>query len=413
MQAELIFTGTELLIGHVVNTHGQYLGQKLSALGIEVTTHTLVGDNSNNLKQVFKQALERSDLIITTGGLGSTTDDVTKETFAELMGIEMLLDEKALHHIQEFCKNSGSEMVDNIIKQAYVPAGSKVLPNPNGTAPGIFFEHNNRFIFMLPGPPWEMRAIFEKLIEPFLVSLERKGKVTLSKTFKLTGISESVVQDRLASLGGQGNPGLAYTVKPGEVHVRVIAQAEDRALAKQMMDELADKVRCRMAGCIFGVDDEVLEETVGKLLLEKGVTISLAESCTGGLLAQRITDVPGSSRYFMGGIVAYDNTIKTKLLNVSPKTLEHYGAVSKETAVEMAQGIRRLMGSILGLAITGIAGPSGGSPEKPLGLVYIALAAPDGTCCRKFKKFPGMRSAIRQGAANAGLNMIRLYLLAQ
>lgn len=412
MQAELIFTGTELLLGQVNNTHGQYLGRELSALGIEVIMHTVIGDNSHNLKEVFRQALKRSNLIITTGGLGPTTDDLTKETLADLLGLEMVLDEDALNSMQEFFTLRGVNMPEIVIKQAYIPAGAKALPNPEGSAPGIMLELEDCTIFMLPGPPNELRAIFQNSIKPYLANKEHKGKVTVSRVFKLTGISESAVQERLAGLGGQGNPGLAYIAKPGEVHVRVTAVAPEITAAKSMVNELAEKVRNRLAGYIFGTDNEILEETVGNLLAEKGTSISVAESCTGGLISQRLTNVPGSSRYLIGGIVAYDNSIKNKLLGVPAETLAKYGAVSKQTAIAMAEGICRVMGSQLGLAVTGIAGPSGGCPVKPVGLVYIALAGPDGTCCREFQ-FPGQRRGVRWGAANAGLNMIRLYLLAQ
>lgn len=412
MRAGLIFTGTELLLGQVANTHGQYLGRKLSALGIEVIMHVVVGDNSNNLKEVFYQAFKKSDLIITTGGLGPTTDDITKETVADLLGLEMVLDEGALNSMREFFSRRGVIMPEIVIKQAYIPKGAKALPNFEGSAPGIMLEHEGRTIFMLPGPPRELRSIFENSVEPYLVNLGPKGEVTFSKVFKLTGISESAVQERLASVGGQGNPGLAYIAKPGEVHVRISARASEITKAKAMVNELADKVRSRMAGYIFGTDDEVLEEIVGNLLAEKKVSIAVAESCTGGLIAKRLTDVPGSSRYFMGGIVAYDNSIKTKLLGVPSEILQTHGAVSRQTAIAMAEGICQVTGSSLGLAVTGIAGPLGGTPQKPVGLVYIALAASDGTCCREFR-FPGQRHGVRWGAANAGLNMIRLYLLAQ
>jgi len=413
VQAELIFTGTELLLGQVENTHGQFLGRQLSALGIEVIMRTVVGDNSHNLKEVFSRALKRSNLIITTGGLGPTTDDVTKETMAGLLGLEMVLHEGALKSMQEFFNRKGIDMPKIVTKQAYIPAGATVLPNPEGSAPGIMLEHKGCIIIMLPGPPNELRAIFNNSVQPYLAKREYKGEVTFSRVFKLTGISESAVQERLAGLGGQGNPGLAYIAKPGEVHVRMSARASKADKARAMVSELAEKVRHRLAGYIFGADDEVLEETVGNLLTEKGVTVAVAESCTGGLITQRLTNVPGSSRYLTGGIIAYNQSIKKKLLGVSPTVLDVHGTASKECAVAMAEGVCSVTGARLGLAVTGITEPlQEGRPAKPVGLVYIALAAPDGTCCREFR-FPGQRWGIRWGAANAGLNMIRLYLLAQ
>ncbi|MTI82820.1 MAG: competence/damage-inducible protein A [Firmicutes bacterium] len=412
MRAELIITGTELLLGQVDNSHGQYLGRELSALGIEVIMRTVVGDNSNNLQEVFSQALKRSNMIITTGGLGPTTDDLTKETVCTLLGKELKLNEGALNSLREFFKRRGIDMPEIVIKQAYVPKGATVLPNPEGSAPGIMLEHQGVIVVMLPGPPNELHAIFEGSVRPYLAQRENKGQVTYAKIFKLTGISESAVQERLAEVGGQGNPGLAYIAKPGEVHVRISAKAPEVDQARAMVNELAERVRNRLAGYIFGTNDEVLEETVGDLLIEKGVTVGVAESCTGGLITQRLTNVAGSSRYLKGGIVAYDDATKQKLLGMLPESLDLYGAVSKECAILMAEGICRVTGAQLGLAVTGNAGPSGGYPEKPVGLTYIALAAPDGTCCREFQ-FPGQRWGIRWGAANAGLNMIRLYLLAQ
>lgn len=412
MQAELIFTGTELLLGEVTNTHGQYLGRKLSELGIEVVRHTAVGDCKNNLKEVLRGALARSDIVFTTGGLGPTTDDVTKESLAELLGLEMVLNESALNCMREFFKRRGTTVPDALMKQAYMPAGAEVLPNLEGSAPGVMLKYGNRMIFMLPGPPRELRSIFENSVQPVLAGLGARGEVTYSKVFKLTGISESEVQVRLADISKSENPLLAFVAKPGEVDVRVTARAEDIKSARIMAGELGEKVRERLSGYIFGTGNEVLEATVGKLLTQKGVTVAVAESCTGGLIAKRLTDIAGSSRYFMGGVVAYDNTVKSGLLGVPTATLAKHGAVSREVAVSMAQGIRHITGSELGLAVTGIAGPEGGSPQKPVGLVYIALAASDGTCCREFR-FPGHRDAVRCGAANAGLNMIRLHLLAR
>lgn len=412
VQAEIICTGTELLRGEVLNTHLQYLGRKLTALGIEVVLHVTVGDDWSRMRAVLSDSLQRSDLIVTTGGLGPTTDDLTKETVAEVLGLDMYFDEAAFLQMKEFFRRRGAEMPDSIAKQAYFPVGSRILPNPVGTAPGVLIEKNEKIIVLLPGPPVELQQIFESSVIPFLQKLSRPGPVVLSRVFKLTGISELAVQDRLRDLGGQGNPGLAYVAKPGEVHVRITARGNTEAEAQALLQELAEKVRERVAGYIFGTDDEVLEEVVGRLLKEKGLTLAIAESCTGGMISSRLTDVPGSSQYFMGTVVAYDNRIKESLLQVPAQILATAGAVSRETAVAMAEGVRRMTGADLGLAVTGIAGPGGGSAEKPVGLVYIALTSEDGTCCREFR-FPGMRVGVRRGAVNAALNMVRLYLLAQ
>ncbi|OAT86693.1 competence/damage-inducible protein A [Desulfotomaculum copahuensis] len=412
MQAELIFTGTELLLGEVLNTHAQYLGQRLSALGIEVARHTTIGDQWDRLAGILRRALDRSALVITTGGLGPTTDDLTKETAAGVLGLGMVLDQPSLEQIKEFMARRGMVMPESMARQACFPAGAKILPNPRGTAPGALLEHNGKILALLPGPPGELRAMFEQFLEPYLAGLSDRGIVARSRLLKVTGISESVVQQRIGDLGGQTNPGIAYLAKPGEVHVRISARHADPAQADRMVAGLLEKVRHRLSGFIFGMDDEVLEEVVGRLLTESGLTLALAESCTGGLIAARLTAVAGSSEYFLGGVVAYHNRIKEQVLGVPAEVLAAYGAVSRETAVAMSEGVRRLSGADFGLGVTGIAGPGGGSTGKPVGLVYIALAAADGTCCREFH-FPGRRQAIRQGAANTGLNMIRLRLLAQ
>lgn len=412
MKAELIFTGSELLLGHVLNSHSQYLGMRLSEMGIEVTLHITVGDNREMMEQVLRQAMDRADLIITTGGLGPTTDDLTMETVAGVLGLPMVLDEKSLAVIKGFFNSRSVVMPESMTKQAYVPEGAVILPNTRGTAPGALIEKGDRIIVVLPGPPNELIAMFEETLAPLLSGKVGKGAVTRYKVFKLTGISESAVQDRVKELGGQGNPGIGYVAKPGEVQVRITASAGNPEQAEKMVAELSEKVRRRLVGYIFGYDNEVLDDVVGKLLLETGLSIAVAESCTGGLIAAGLTDIPGSSGYFKGGVVAYSNEMKNEILGVPDEILDQYGAVSKQTAVAMAEGVRQLAGSDLGLAVTGIAGPGGGTPAKPRGLVYISMAAADGTCCRKYH-FPGERPAVRQGTANAALNMVRQYLLAK
>jgi nicotinamide-nucleotide amidase len=410
MYAELIFTGTELLSGQVLNTHGQFLGQELSALGIEVILHTTVGDDWERMAEVFRQALRRSDIIITTGGLGPTADDLTKETVADVLGLPMVVHEPSLEAIREHFARRGMAMPESIRKQACFPAGAKILPNPKGTAPGALLETDGRVVIILPGPPWELQPMFRNSVAPYLARLAGRGAVSRSRVLKLTGIAESVVQDKIRDLTREENPRISFLVQPGEVQVRITARAEEEQEAERLVTECTEKVRQRLAGFIFGVDEENLEEVVGQLLADLGATIAVAESCTGGLLSTRLTNVPGSSRYMLGGVVAYDNRLKEQLLGVPREVLEHQGAVSEETAVAMAQGVRRLLGADFGLAVTGIAGPTGGTPEKPVGLVYIALSAPDGTCCREFR-FPGQRHAVRQGSTNAALNLVRLFLM--
>lgn len=410
MKAEIIFTGSELLLGHILNTHAQYLGRRLSETGIEVTLHTTVGDNWEQMAAVLRQALRRSDLIIITGGLGPTTDDLTSKTVADVLALPLVLDRASLDSIKEFFDGLGLVMPASNEKQAYLPAGSVVLTNPKGIAPGALIEKDGKTIVMLPGPPNELAAMYDAHLSPLLADLAVKGMYMKHKVFKLTGISESAVQDRIKDLGGQGNPGIAYLTRPGEVQVRITARARGAEEAGKMLDELAEKVSVRLVSYIFGSDEEVLEEVVGKMLIETGLTLAIAESCTGGMIASCLTDIPGSSNYLLGGVVAYSNEMKHNLLGVPSETIVKHGAVSKETVLAMAGGVRKVTGANLGLAVTGIAGPGGGTPEKPVGLVYIALADGDSDSLRQYR-FPGGRSAVRRGTVNAAIDLVRHYLI--
>jgi nicotinamide-nucleotide amidase len=409
MKAELIFTGSELLLGHILNTHAQYLGLRLARMGIEVVLHTTAGDNQERLEQVFRQSLERSELIITTGGLGPTTDDLTKEIFSEVLGLPMVLDKNLLAELKKFYCRRGLDMPASLVKQAYLPKGAQILLNKRGTAPGVLIKKGNKIVIMLPGPPGELKVMFEESVVPFL-SDKLQGKTLMRyKVLRLTGISESAVQEQIGELGGQGNPGIGYMAKPGEIQVRIAASSGSIKETDKMVDELADKIKKRLKDYIFGFDDQVLEEEVGNLLKDAGLSIGVAESCTGGLITARLTEIPGSSKYLKGGIVAYSNEIKNKSLGVAYGILERYGAVSKQTAMAMAEGIRKAVGSDIGLAVTGIAGPGGALPGKPRGLVYVSLSDSKMTFYRKYC-FPGDRSAVRQGAVNAAMNMVNIHL---
>ncbi|MCG9968172.1 competence/damage-inducible protein A [Pelotomaculum terephthalicicum JT] len=409
MKTELIFTGSELLQGRIVNSHAQYLGRRLSELNFDVAWHVTVGDNYERLEQVVRQALERSELILITGGLGPTTDDLTKETVAHVLGLPMILDEKSLDGIREFFNRRGMSMPESNARQAYFPQGATILPNNRGTAPGILIDRGNKIIALLPGPPHELTAMFEETLAPLLSKKAGSGDVTRVKVVRVTGISESAVQDLMKDLGGQGNPGITYLASPGQVQVRITARAANAEQAEKMVEELSEKVNCRLEEYIFSYGGEKLEHIVAKQLLDKGMSIGLAESCTGGLIAAKLTDVPGSSGYFTGGVVAYSNEVKKAILGVAPETIDRHGAVSKETAVAMAEGVRNLIHASLGLAVTGIAGPDGGTPVKPRGLVYIALASERGTSCHEYH-FPGDRLAVRMGTVNAALNIVRAFL---
>lgn len=409
MKAELIFTGSELLRGEVVNSHAQYLGRWLSEHNFRVGLHTTVGDCRRELEQAFEQALERSDLILITGGLGPTTDDLTKEVVAHVLGLPLLLDEKSLAAIRNSFQQRGMVMPDSNTSQAYIPQGAAIIPNKRGTAPGVLLEQDHKIVILLPGPPHELTAMFEEKLVPYLTGKTAFQTATMSKVINVTGISESAVQDLLKGLGGQGNPSITYLAAHGQVQVRITAQANDAELAEKMAAELTNQINALLKDYVFSFGDEDIARRVGKQLLEQRVTIGLAESCTGGLISARLTDLPGSSGYLIGGVVAYSNEVKKALLSVPGPVIDLHGAVSEETAEAMAKGVRQLLHVDLGLAVTGVAGPDGGTAAKPRGLVYIALATADGVICRKFH-FPGSRLAVRMGTSHAALNMVSSFL---
>ena len=394
----------------MANSHASFLSSSLSALGIEVIQHTTVGDHRQRIKAVLGQALTCSDLVIVTGGLGSTTDDLAKEVLAELLDLELLLDEGAYSQIkQSFPGAGGGQVPRHISRQAYLPAGARVLPNRLGTAPGVLVETGGCIIIMLPGPPAELKCVFEESVEVYLTGLEPRGTVTRSRLIRVTGISVELVQGRLQNLGGQGNPWLTYTAKPGEVQIRAYGSGANGEEAIKLLNPLFNMVIEQLADFIFAYDDLSPADVVGKLLAGSGLTLAVAESCTGGMIAEQITRVPGSSDYFLGGVVAYDNTVKSKLLGVADGTLEAWGAVSGATAGEMARGVGRALGADIGLAVTGIAGPGGGTLQKPVGLVYIALAGYNEMVSQDYI-FPGGRQGIRKGTCNVALRMLSIYL---
>lgn len=410
MQAEILFTGTELLLGEVHNTHAQYLGRELAELGIEVTRHTAVGDNRETLGTAMQDALSRTDLLLVTGGLGPTEDDLTAETAAALLGLDMVVDPGTMRKLEELFARRRVPMPSSMKKQALVPRGAAILPNPAGTAPGLVLQSGPKTIIMLPGPPRELKAVFDKHVRQLLRQLAPGGVVMHTTVLKLAGLSESQVQDRLQELHAPGNPVISYVALPGEVHVRVTARTGNEGESRRLAGEMAARVESILGDHLFGRDEELLEETVGMLLAARGLTVSAAESCTGGQVMKRLTDVAGSSRYFVGGVVSYSNELKINLLGVPAEVLERHGAVSEQTAGEMAGGVRRVTGSAIGIGITGIAGPEGGSPEKPVGLVYIALDDGEKTFCHRHI-FPGPRTGVRAGAVNCALNMLRRYLM--
>lgn len=377
MKAEIISVGTELLLGQILNTNTQIISERLSGLGVDVYYHTAVGDNAGRVAAVLREALSRSDLVITTGGLGPTMDDLTKETVAEVLGLGMELNAVELAKLEKRFSGRGAPMPPNNRKQAMIPTGAKVIQNNNGTAPGVLIEQGKNTVIILPGPPRELLPMLDETVIPFLAAKQGAGAVIKSHVLKLCGIGESALEEEIKDiLREQTNPTLA-PLAGSEMTLRITAKAKDSDTAAAMTAELEARVRGRLGEYIYGVDDDTLESAVGQLLRDKGMTLALAESCTGGLIANRITNVPGSSEYFSAGIVSYSNNAKIHILGVPESTITAHGAVSRETAENMANCIRRLSGASVALAVTGIAGPGGATPAKPVGLVYISLAAPD------------------------------------
>lgn len=383
MNCEIIGVGTELLLGDIVNTDAQYLAQELASMGIAVHYQQVVGDNPERMRECISKAVSRSDLVILTGGLGPTADDLTKEISCKLMDAELVLDEDILDEIKSFFAKKGIVMPESNAKQAYVPKDGIVFANRNGTAPGCAVEKDGKTVIMLPGPPRELKPMFENEVKPFLA--EKTGGVILSKQVRTFGIGESDMAQRVAELLDGENPTVAPYAKDGEALLRVTAKAETKEKAEQMCDKTIEKIREKIGGYIYSTQSLNLEQTVVKLLRENGKKIALAESCTGGYIAKRITDVPGSSEVFECGIVSYSNEVKMKLLGVRSETIEQYTEVSEQTAAEMADGVRRVSGADIGISVTGISGPGGGTEDKPVGLAYIGFSCSDSTYVREVR----------------------------
>lgn len=372
MKAEIIAIGTELLLGDTLNTNSQYISEKLAELGIDVYYHTIVGDNPKRLKECLKSAFERVDLVITTGGLGPTQDDLSKEIAAAYFQKKMELDYDSLKFIQNFYKRGNRVMPKSNEKQAYFPEGSLIMKNNNGTAPGYILENNNRIIIQLPGPPKEMKPMFEENVIHYLNKFN--NYIIKSKTIKILGIGESSSEELVEDIiRKQSNPSIGTYGIPGGCKFRITAKAKNVTEALSIIEPVEYELRERLKENVYGVDDESIEEVVAKLLIEKNLTISTAESCTGGMVSSKLINYPGISKVFMQGVTTYSNKSKIKMLNVKKETLEKFGAVSKETAAEMAEGIAKVAGTNIGLSTTGIAGPDGGTKEKPVGLVYLGL----------------------------------------
>ncbi len=410
MTVELICVGTELLLGNIVNTNAAYMSEKCALLGLSMYYQSVVGDNPGRLKELLHTAKDRSDIIILCGGLGPTQDDLTKETAAEVMGRKLVEDTRAREHIERILSKLHISITENNWKQAYVPEGSIVLYNENGTAPGIIIEGEKNIMILLPGPPNELIPMFENQVYPYLHKLQ--PEVICSKMIKVCRVGESLAETQILDLiEKQTNPTIATYAKTGEVHLRVTAKAATEEEAYALIQPMEDELYRRFGNKIFtNQEQETLEEAIAKLLAEHHMTVTTAESCTGGLLSGRLVNVPGISGSFKEGYITYSNEAKEKLLGVSHKTLETYGAVSEETALEMARGARMAAQADIGIGITGIAGPDGGTAEKPVGLVYIGCDCRGRTYVQKCQ-FTGNRSKVRESSVAWALTMLREAIL--
>jgi nicotinamide-nucleotide amidase len=431
-RAEILSIGTELLLGQILNTNSQFLSQELAKLGIDCLWNTTVGDNKQRIKECVFQALNHAEIVITSGGLGPTTDDLTHESLAELFGVQMQLDQDTLQQIKAFFRKRGLPMPESNRKQAMRPDGSNLLPNPMGTAPCIILKVNGqllqrigvdnpdiaRYIITFPGVPAELKTMWSATAASFLSSVFDSG-IIWSCDLKHYGIGESALAEMHLGLMHKTNPTVAPYAGNGECRLRVTAKAESVEKAQDLARPIIEEIISRSGNLFYGFNDSTLESVVGNLLKSKQLSLATAESCSGGLLSKRLTDIAGSSAYTKLNLITYSNEAKEKFIGVSRATLEEFGAVSAQCAQEMAQGVAKTVGSDLGLSITGIAGPDGGSEEKPVGLVYIGLyhhkpnqEGKDGSRLKTLQLAPNLtRSEIRYRSTSEALNLLRLYLL--
>lgn len=409
MRAEVISVGTELLLGQIVDTDAAHLSRVLSDLGIALYRRVTVGDNHDRLLAAMREALAANDLLITIGGLGPTLDDITRDTLAEAIGDTLRYDQQIADQITDFFRSRNVPMAQSNLRQAWVPTHGRALPNPNGTAPGLFFDKDGKLAIALPGPPGEFIPMLENEVVPILRA--RTGGATIrSRIVRVCGLGESLVEEKIRDLLSGENPTVAPYAKTGEVHLRVTARAGSIEEAETLIQPVVNRLLERLGQFVYAFDDEPLESAVVRLLTERGLTLTTAESCTGGLLAERITDVPGSSRVFLGGCITYSNALKTQLVGVPAEMIEAHGAVSPQVAEAMARGVRERLASDFGIGITGIAGPDGGTPDKPVGLVHIALADAEGVVADA-SHFRGTRADVRRRATQVALTLLRDRIL--
>lgn len=410
MIVELISVGTEILLGNIVNTNAAYLSEKCAGLGLSCYYQDVVGDNADRLLETIKSALGRADILLLSGGLGPTQDDLTKEVAAKAMGKELVLHEESKNAIARFFERRGLEITDNNWKQAMMPEGCIVLENPNGTAPGVIMAENGKHVILMPGPPNEMIPMFEASVMPYLSKLQ--SCVIFSQTVKVCGVGESKAETMVKDMiEGQTNPTIATYAKTGEVHLRVTARAEDEKAARKLVKPVVKELKGRFGSHVYTTDDNVtLEKSVVDLLLANGLTISTVESCTGGMLAARLINVPGVSEVFKSGYITYSNKAKRRLLGIKKNILLKHGAVSEEIAREMAKGAALVSKAEVTVSVTGVAGPDGGSEAKPVGLVYIGCNVCGRVTVRECH-FSGDRAKIRENTVSSALSLMRECIL--
>lgn len=410
MVVELISVGTELLLGNIVNTNAAYLAEQCANCGLSCFYQTVVGDNEERLQETVKAGLKRSDILILTGGLGPTDDDLTKEVVTKAMKKKLVEDEKAREMIQTYFDNRGMEITENNWKQAMVPEGAIVMYNNNGTAPGLIVESGEKCAILLPGPPNEMKPMFEEYVKDYLK--KKNPEVIVSTTVKLCGIGESKVADMIQDmLDNQSNPTIAPYAKTGEVHLRVTAKAADEKNANKLIKPVVKQLKTRLAEYIYTTDENTtLENAIVDLLVANKLTVSTVESCTGGMIAARLINVPGVSDVFKMGHITYSNKAKKKILGVKKRTLEKHTAVSAEVAQEMVKGVEMVSKADVCVSVTGLAGPDGGTAKKPVGLVYIACSVKGNVTVQEYH-FNGNRAKIRENATASALTLMRKCIL--
>lgn len=404
MNAEVVSIGTELLLGQIVDTDAAFLSQRLAEIGVGLYRRTTVGDNLERVMSVLQESFRRADILVTIGGLGPTEDDLTREAIAHVLNEPLVQDETVADHLRELFARRNYPLTGNQLRQAMRPACARPLPNPHGTAPGLVAEKDGKIVFALPGPRNEFEPMVTEQVIPYLAE-KTGGAVIRSRVLRFCGIGEGALEERVRDLLQSDNPTVAPLAQLGEVHLRITARASSMDEAMQLIEAKERSLRERVGPYIYGIDNTTLEEAVVNKLREQRQCVATAESCTGGLLGSRMTDIPGSSDVYIGGVVSYSNALKMNLLGVPEETLNRVGAVSEETARAMAEGARQNFGADWGIGITGIAGPGGGTEDKPVGLVYIALSNSEQTVVRRYDQI-GDRKTIKWRSTQLALTLL-------